>query len=89
MNNQNQEMQKIFYTYRDFLNEIQMKINQENDNKKIDTANLTSIKKNEIRHVSGTPFIYIVASEIIIFLIYLFAKIPTSFLVLSLVIPIF
>ena len=88
MNNQNQEMQKIFYTYRDFLNEIQMKINQENDNKKIDTANLTSIKKNEIRHVSGTPFIFIIANEIIIFLIYLFAKIPTSFLALSLVIPI-
>ena len=89
MNNQNQETQKIFYTYRDFLNEIQMKINQENDDKKIDTANLTSIKKNEIRHIAGTPFIYIIASEIIIFLIYLFAKMNTSFLALSLVIPIF
>jgi hypothetical protein len=66
-----------------------MKINQENDDKKIDTANLTSIKKNEIRHVSGTPFIFIIASEIIIFLIYLFAKMNTSFLALSLVIPIF
>lgn len=88
MNNQNQEMQKIFYTYRDFLNEIQLKINQENDDKKIDTANLTSVKKNEIRHIAGTWATYIFLSEIIVFLIYLFAKMPTTFLALSLVIPI-
>ena len=88
MNNQNQEMQKIFYTYRDFINEIQIKIAQENDDKKIDTANLTSVKKNEIRHIAGTWATYIFLNEIIISLIYLFAKVPTIFLALSFVIPI-
>ena len=72
--NQNQNQPQEIYTFRNFLNEIQMKIMQENENKLIDKSTLTYTKKQDIKHVNGRYFIFYSMTILSIILLHFFTN---------------
>lgn len=86
MNNQNQNQQQVeTYTFKNFLNEIQTKINQENDNKIIDKSTLTFTKKQDIRHVNGRYIVFYTITMLAIILLHFFTNYMQSNLFLLLI----
>ena len=86
MNNQNQNQQQVeTYTFKNFLNEIQTKINQENDNKIIDKSTLTFTKKQDIRHINGRYIVFYSITMLSIILLHFFTNYMQSNLFLLLI----